>query len=922
MGGMLGSLAFLNPWVLAGLVFLPLLWFLLRVTPPAPRLIVFPAAHFLAGLVPEQQTTSRTPWWILLLRLLILALIITALARPVLNPGAALPGAGPVRLVIDNGWAAAQSWTDQTRHAADLAARAGREGREIHIMTTAPEPGQDTVFYAGPLSQGQAESILRGLAPQPWPAAYERAAHKVSERSARGSNFYNVILSHGLADGNAQPLLRALQDNGNTMLVRPAPSQYPLLLRPPRGSTSGLNVLVDAPRQIAEGVPVSVQALGRDGRVIDVQQVSLNKADLPMEVALQLPEMLRGQVTQLRLGGRQGAGAVIILDDQFKRRNVGIVAPTGEAETAPLIEASYYLKRALEPYAVVTTGTIDELLGHEPPPAMLILPDIGAMPPEALNTLERWTEEGGLLLRFAGPNMTQAGDQFLTPVPLRRGGRALDGALTWDKPVQLAPFPETSSFFGMATSDDVTVRRQILAEPVPGLDEKSWALLEDGTPLITADGRGAGLLVMVHTTATAAWSDLALSGLYVQILRRLVNMAGSSGAQAAPESGMLQPIAMLNGFGATEAPQAHVRPISSADFEAVIPGSSHPPGLYGRAGYQAALNLGDRIAMPQAFPAALPAGVSSSLYSGAAEKDLMPWLLAAALALFFIDWIIMIAMQLSMRGLQAARGALKMPRFARMVLLGALLLGGLSQPAAAQGRNDAAYAGDIYMAYISSGEAAIDNTARSGLEVLGEILALRTSVEPAGVVAVDPEHDELSFFPFIYWPVAPDQATPTEAALRKLQHYLDHGGTILFDTRDQISAPRGTSGAGGGRNAATLRRMIGTLNIPPLKAMPDDHVLTKAFYLLRSYPGRYDNGTIWVEEQSVNGRDGVSSVIIGGHDWATAWAAGSTGVRLDGGSRQQELALRFGVNVMMYALTGNYKSDQVHVPHILERLGQ
>jgi hypothetical protein len=70
----------------------------------------------------------------------------------------------------------------------------------------------------------------------------------------------------------------------------------------------------------------------------------------------------------------------------------------------------------------------------------------------------------------------------------------------------------------------------------------------------------------------------------------------------------------------------------------------------------------------------------------------------------------------------------------------------------------------------------------------------------------------------------------------------------------------------------------------------------------------------------------VSPVIVGANDWAAAWAVDSAGrnpfATIPGGARQRTLAYRFGVNLVMYALTGNYKGDQVHVPSLLERLGQ
>ena len=93
------------------------------------------------------------------------------------------------------------------------------------------------------------------------------------------------------------------------------------------------------------------------------------------------------------------------------------------------------------------------------------------------------------------------------------------------------------------------------------------------------------------------------------------------------------------------------------------------------------------------------------------------------------------------------------------------------------------------------------------------------------------------------------------------------------------------------------------------------------------FPGRYDQGPLWVESGAGdNASDGVSSIIIGSNHYAAAWAVDRAGQPLyaviPGTDRQREMAFRTGVNIVMYALTGNYKADQVHVPALLERLGQ
>lgn len=910
----LGQFAFLNPWILAGLVALPVLWFLLRVFPPAPRLFYLPTAWLLDGLVPDEQVTSKTPWWLLLLRTLLAALILIALAQPVINPAESLNVRGALRFVIEDSWAAAQTWPLQMKAADTLLDRAARDKKEIYILTTAPDAGQTEPVQQGPMTASQARTILHGLKPKPWPATYGPAIQAV-EKNRTQQGLHSYWIGTGLGDAKAVDLASALQQQGGLTYMEPDAVQRPVLLLPRLRAGQDLAVAVTSAQGFTEGMPVTAEAISTDGRILDQQTKALQSSSMPAEITFALPETLRSQVGQVRLVGRNGAGGVVLLDDLYNRRMVGLVAAHDEGKSAPLTDAGYYLRRALEPYADIQAGTVEELIRKEGL-SVLILPDIGALPAETLDSLEKWVRKGGMLLRFAGPNMSQA-DNFLTPVPLRKGERALAGSLAWEKPQKIVPFPQSSPYYGLEIEPDIDIKQQLLSEPVADMEHKIWAELEDGTPLVTAAPLDRGMIVLIHTTATPQWSNLALSGLYVQILQRTISLAGMSDISAVT-SGALNPLMVLDGMGALQNPDGSVLPIDAQKFDAQMPDSSHPPGVYGYGGMRKAFNMGSRIKSINVMPS-LPTGVERTGLGGSSEVSLMPWILAAAMALFLIDWIIMLVLQ----GL--GTGKLRMMlRPAVIVLVFGL---SLHVPAMAQDtapepqktvtQDMIRYASAIHLAYVQTNIPDIDQATRLGLENLSKVLKDRTSVEPAGVVAVDPAKDELSFFPLIYWPVTGQQSSMTQGALANVQFYLDHGGTILFDTRD-FGISGNAPNALPTQNGLTLRTLTNGLDIPPLVQAPNDHVLSKTFYLLRSYPGRYDNGRLWVEQQSASGRDGVSSVIVGGNDWASAWA----GINPPDGSEQQEMALRFGVNLMMYALTGNYKADQVHVPYILERLGQ
>jgi hypothetical protein len=353
--------------------------------------------------------------------------------------------------------------------------------------------------------------------------------------------------------------------------------------------------------------------------------------------------------------------------------------------------------------------------------------------------------------------------------------------------------------------------------------------------------------------------------------------------------------------------------LAGSAFESTVPSPRHPPGWYGTPGgggdaagaaYRRALNLGGAVPPPRAA-APPPAGAELLAIGGVpGERDLGPWLLAAALLLLAADLLI----GLRLRGLL---------RPAAAALLLALLAG---RPRGGANAEGAAPALATRLAYIVTGDPAIDETLRMGLVGLSDYVNRRTAAalaEPAGVV---PGRDDLAFYPLLYWAVAPDAPAPDARAVAALNEFMRQGGIILFDTRDEGSGEGYAPGA-----RAALRRVTRDLAVPPLAPVPEDHVLKRAFYLLTDLPGRFAGGNVWVARDGDRANDSVSPVIIGGHDWASAWALDARGQNpfavVPGGARQRTLAYRFGANLVMYALTGNYKGDQVHVPAILERLG-
>ncbi len=914
----LGPIALTAPWMLLGLAALPLIWWLLRITPPAPRRVRFPPIRILFDLRGEEETPAATPLWLALLRLLLAALVVLALAHPLLHPGADLSGKGPVVLVIDDGWGAAPSWPLRQQAALSLVERAKRRQRPVLILSTAPPAEGGAIQVSGLLQAAEAEPLLRALQPKPW-SPDRAAAAAATEVLAFAEQPTVYWLSDGIDSPGRKTLAGALAALGPLHLLQQDVGQRALALLPPVLSGDGLQATVLRVGKQNLGT-VTVRALGEKGRVLGQGQARFG-IDQDRAVAdIALPGDLRNRALRLELAGAGSAAASVLLDERWRRRPVGLVSGARMEERAqPLLSNLYYLERALQPYAELRRGGIETLLQR--PLAVLVLADIGQITKARQQRLGQWLQDGGMLVRFAGPHLAQGPDPLI-PTALRQGGRALGGSLSWSKPAGLAAFPKHSPFHGLAVPGDVLVKRQVLAQPSQDLSQRTWASLADGTPIVTAVPKGQGWLVLFHVTANASWSNLPLSGLFVNMMRRLTAMSrGVAAAGEAVVQRQLPPLANLDAFGRLGPPAPGAEAINARDIDKLEAGPKNPPGYYGREDDRRALNLSQTWqTLRPITELSVPAQMAGYLQDR--EEDLKPWLLLAAFLLALADLIAVLAL----RGLLRPGVRVAVLPLAAMLLLPDSTASAQQYSSAEQFAMAAAL--DTRLAYVLTGDGQVDEMSRAGLAGLSDILRLRTSIEPEAPMAVNVERDPLVLFPILYWPVVPTQPALSARAIARISQYMRTGGTIVFDSRDagnNMPLLRRRLGAGGSASER-LRYLLSRLDLPPVAPVPPGHVLTRSFYLLQDFPGRYVGGQVWVERRSGGLNDGVSALIIGGNDWAAAWAMDARHRPLvlptPGGARQREMAYRFGVNLVMYALTGNYKSDQVHIPTILERLGQ
>jgi len=930
-------LSFAEPMLLLGLLSLPVLWWVLRVMPPRPRRLEFPPTRLLFDIAPREETPARTPWWLTALRLMAAALVILAAAGPVWNPQTGLAAAtrAPLVILLDDGWSAASSWDIRIKAADELVAKADNDRRGVALIPLS-EPARDITMMTG----GTARVTLRQFVPKPYSIERVETLPAI-ERFLKATGDCEIAwLSDGVDTGRGQEfvegLTKTIADRSLTIFEGGTPA--PLALA--GAENAAANMAVKVLRRDGGAIAGVVRALDQKGSPIGEARYAFAPQLRETEAAFDLPVELRNDIARLEIAGERSAGAVQLLDKRWRRRAIGIVSGATSDTAQPLLASTFYLTRALAPFADVRLGdrgapqqVITQFLDQKLP--MIVLADVGTLSPEIRERISGWIAQGGVLVRFAGPHLAQADDD-LVPVKLRHGGRSLGGSLTWEKPQHLAAFTAEGPFSGLGVPKDVTVTRQVLAEPDSVLATKTWATLEDGTPLVTGEHRGKGIVSLFHVSADMRWSDLPMSGTFVEMLRRIVDMSGYTSRPGAGVAGeataeMVAPLHTLDGFGAFGPPPSTAKPLQADFRDRATP--DHPPGFYGPADGPLAVNTlaaADRIAPIDTSPLR---GQRAS-YSNAEPRDLRGMLLSGSLALFLIDATIVALLGIGIASLLRRRTAAAALAF---VLIAPGILA-TSRQARAENDDFAIKAtSQTRLAYVVTGNADVDSIVQAGMAGLTLFLAQRTALETGDPVGVDPAHDELAFFPLIYWPVVPGAAKPPQDAINRIDAYMKQGGTVLFDTRDAIEAAPGDGGAAQTPAMLALRNILSSLEVPELEPVPREHVLTKTFYLLRDFPGRFVSGQTWVEvlprgeeeedaSRPARGGDGVSPIIITSNDFAGAWAIRPDGQPMlpltPGEPRQREFAFRSGVNVVMYTLTGNYKADLVHAPALIERLGQ
>ncbi|MBM3602370.1 MAG: DUF4159 domain-containing protein [Alphaproteobacteria bacterium] len=726
--------------------------------------------------------------------------------------------------------------------------------------------------------------------------------------------------------------------------------------------------------------PQLLQLLDEDGQLVAQQAVTLLGGAQTMPLLVASPQLAKA--TQLRLLGQRHPGAVWLLPMGTGGGGIGLIGDAGSLQSRPpLSQAAHYLTQALRPSMASMAGVNALLNGVDSgasSPAMLLWPEDQLLSGAERSALSAWVNRGGVLLRLgvsgnAHDRASVVGDDSgqvtsvngviddpLLPVRLLAEPRRFGGLLS--PQVQQRVQAAANSPVADLPPHDLAIQQAWLSLPDVNQSSQIWLQLSDGSPLLSARPMGQGWLLLLHVPATPNWSDLPLSALLPQLLQRLASFAiqnpairgqigiakammpishdqpaipdpgldaGLSADKAMPATAGLKPWRQLDGYGRLVPAPVSSQPLPIGAHEAKAEQSTtvsfaHPPGYYGVAGSARPLN-------PDWLAAGLET-VTAESWQSVPETPLTRYSLLMALGLLLLlaisDALVGVlraqtyADELGKNGagykttkrpplLAGARQFWQRMRGGgRGFGLGLMVVVGLLAKATPLLAQPAGFAEPASLAFITGSDARTNRLCENGLSELSAVMGMRTSLTlgaPIGLDLTKPEVQAvMGRYPMVYWLVPTNDAAVTPALLQGLRRYIALGGLLVMDVGQRGSSPLPSSWAD-------------AMALPPLSVMPADHVLTRSFYLLRQLDGQPGLGDPLLLARPMAGME-VAPVMVARRQWALAWseAALSSPQDKDAG----EMALRSGINLVLYAFTGQYKADQVHMPTILQRLGQ
>ena len=891
---------FANIPALIGLISLPIIFYIIRFYPPTPKQKDFSSLFLLKDIISKSSSKSKFPIWLLIFRLLICMLIILFFSDPFISNSKKNTEVKNYIIIADNSWSIANNWQNFKQILNKISLEAESNGKEVHIyLTSFSEKFEPTILNSN-------NAVLEFINNNP-PLPQQTERKSINEILLKNNYFKSSKVFFIFSN------LDSISKKAQTKTLEIIKENNPAIeiINPIKKITFIDNVVfnnetleINIKRKgIYNNNSLILKISGNQSEILFKKEYFFKKDINEIQIKETFPLETINQFFKISILNENHAGSSFYLDDIRKNLSIGIVAETDSLDEKPLLSPTYYLKKSLnKSHKILVSPTKDLLKDNK---SLIFLPSNSKLTKNDYKNLKEWVSNGGVLIRFADNKIVAQKDLYFDEKIYYQTLRKMATEFSLRNTLSINTFKKNTLFDNLSIPDDLIFKKQLLTERFDS-DILVLASLQDQSPLITMKEVDKGKVILFHVTSNNEWSNLPLSGLFQDIINRLLLITK---VRKNKNSEVMILKSKVNSFGELTNPIKKYSLLNSLELNKNAPSFSTPAGIYENESLSVALNLSGNLNTETYYSEIDEKILIKNDYKKSIFK-LKRYILIIIFIMFFIDMLINIIIKKNF----IFKNFFKSTNLSLFV---SVLFFTLTININALGNDNY---NKVFLAYIKSSDQLLNKIAYSGLTSLQKYLTERTSVNPAGVKEIDITQDKIFFYPLIYWQISKDIINFDDRTIDKIKNYLNSGGMILFD----IISQNRSNNIDDEDKLEDLKTLFSELGISGLFQINSNHTLSKSYYLLDKYPGRYDNKILLIDTDNLEYNDGVSSIIVGYNHWAGAWAKDKNNYPLyqavPGGERQRELSIRFGINLVMYALTGNYKSDQIHNKSILQRL--
>ncbi len=894
------TIGFINPYALWGLLSIPIIYYVVRSFPPAPKTFEFSSIYLLKSFNTKITTKSNCPLWLLIFRIFLILLLIAYYSKPYLDKSKINKDIENYVVYTDLGWSLASEWNKYKNTIHNIMLEANTLKKNFYLVNNSDKENNDYMRFS---TTKNLFAYFEKNTPNPWQINTENLLENLNKlKFKKNSRYFYIFSNYDIQSIKKRNIIKDIREKHPDLKIINLVKSVRLIEEP---IINGEKIQIKVKRfgELTKSNFV-LKITSYSGQIVLSKTYEFADKSTTTTINEKFPISVINQLKKIEIIGERHAAATFFFDDFHKKKEIGILLEGKSYEKSPFLSPVYYIEKALNKENKIIFGKLDKLLDSKV--NILIFPDKGEINTKLSKNLEKWLSSGGLLIRFSGPKLAKKSSKFLTTDNKNIKIRFMGGTLSQKNTIGIEDFPNNSIFRDLIIPKDIIIKKQLLLDFKNETSSNILASLKDGTPLVSSKDYGKGKILLFHFTANNDWSNIPMTSLFVDMLARATLLNQIDEINSFKEVNIKY---QINGFGELEKTDKIIKSRDSFALRSSFPNKRNIPGIYENEELSIAFNLAGKVDTKffedkDFYNRKTSDEFSKSVY------DLSNILLFLFLIISALDILVSSLLKNNINLFKIMKNKMSIINLFILFIL-------LSKFNYLEANN---LANGTYLAYVKNKDQKINEISYRGLLSLSKALDRRTSISPKGVEEINLSEDDIYYFPIIYWPTGKELTKLVPKIKIKIKNYLNNGGIILFDA----SAFFKDISLGKKNKYREITKYFEQISLNELTPISNNHTLSRSFYLLNNYPGRWDRGTLLVDSNSINTNDGVSSIILGFNDWASAWAFDDNNFPLfpvvPGGERQRELAFRVGINVIMYALTGNYKNDQIHSKSILNRL--